>query len=46
MPFRAGQTIKKTVVMNAEMKFAKVVVENLDKSEAAKSVKVTATVGN
>ena len=43
---RAGQTITKTVVVNAEMKFAKIVVENLDKSEAAKPVKVTAKVGN
>ncbi len=46
IPLRAGQTVKKTVVMNAEMKFARVVVENLDKSEAAKSVNITATVGN
>ncbi len=46
IPFRAGQTVKKTFVMNAETKFAKVVVENLDRSNAAKSVNVTVTVGN
>jgi hypothetical protein len=46
IPFRAGQTVKKTVVVNAEIKFAKVVVENLDKSNAVNSLKVTVTVGN
>jgi len=46
IPLRAGQTVRKTVVLNAEMKFAKVVVENLDRSNTAKNVTVTATVGN
>ena len=46
IPLRAGQTVKKTFVMNAEMKFAKVVVENLDRSNSAKNVTVTATIGN
>ena len=46
VPFRPGQTVKKTFVMKAEVKYAKVIVENLDKSKAAKSVNITATVGN
>ncbi len=46
MPFRPGQTVKKTFEMGPKVKFAKVIVENLDSSHGAKSVKVTATVGN
>jgi hypothetical protein len=44
--FRPGETVRKTVNLSPNSKFAKVVVENLDRSEAVKSVNVTATVGN
>ncbi len=46
MPFRAGQTVKKTFQMNPKVRFAKVIVENLDASRNATSVKITATIGN
>jgi hypothetical protein len=41
-----GKTVRKTVNLSPNSKFAKVVVENLDRSEAVKSLNVTATVGN
>ena len=46
VPLRAGQAVKKTFEMSPKVKFAKVIVENLDASKAAKSVTVTATIGN
>lgn len=46
IPLRASRTVKKTVVLNTEMKFAKVVVENRDSSEQVDSITITATVGN
>jgi len=41
-----GTTVRKTVSLSPNSKFAKVIVENLDKSNAVKSLNVTATVGN
>ena len=41
-----GETVRKTVNLSPNSKFAKVIVENLDKSNAVKSLKVTITVGN
>jgi len=41
-----GKTARKTVNLSPNSKFAKVIVENLDKSNAVKSLKVTITVGN
>ena len=41
-----GETLRKTVNLSPNSKFAKVIVENLDKSNAVKSLKVTITVGN
>jgi len=46
VPCKAGQTVKKTFEINPSVRFAKVVVENLDKSTKAVSVTVTVTVGN
>ena len=45
LPFRAGQTVRKTVEMSPHVKFAKVIVENLETSRSATSISVTATVG-
>ena len=44
--FKPGQAINKTIELAPKAKFIKVVVENLDKSQTADSVKVTATLGN
>ncbi len=41
-----GETVRKTVNLSPNSKFAKVIVENLDKSNAVKSLNVTITVGN
>jgi hypothetical protein len=41
-----GKTVRKTVNLSLNSKFAKVVVENLDRSQVVKSINVTATVGN
>ena len=41
-----GKTVRKTVNLSPNSKFAKVIVENLDKANAVKSVIVTTTVGN
>ena len=41
-----GKTVRKTLELKPSVKYAKVVVENLDRSRPVKSVKVTATVGN
>ncbi|MFC2098834.1 hypothetical protein ACFLSP_03705 [Bacteroidota bacterium] len=46
LPFRAGQNVKKTFEMSPKVKFAKVIVENLDGSNKASDVSVTVTVGN
>jgi len=46
VPCKAGAKVKKTFQMNPSVRFAKVVVENLDKSSKAASVTITATVGN
>ena len=41
-----GKRVRKTLELKPSVKYAKVVVENLDRSRPVKSVKVTATVGN
>jgi len=41
-----GKTVRKTVNLSPNSKFARVVAENLDRSEIVKSLNVTATVGN
>ncbi len=41
-----GATTKKTIEISPHVKFVKVIVENLDKSNIVKSVNVIATVGN
>ena len=41
-----GETVRKTVNLSPNSKFAKVVVENLDESNPAKSLNVTITLGN
>ena len=46
VPCKPGQTVKKTFEMSPSVRFAKVVVENLDKSNKAASVTIMATVGN
>ena len=46
LPFRAGETVKKTFEMSPKTKFAKVIVENLDDATQVSAVNVTATVGN
>jgi hypothetical protein len=46
VPFRAGETVKKTFEMSPKIKFAKVIVENMDDAVQVDSVHVTATVGN
>jgi hypothetical protein len=43
---QAGKTVRKTVELRPNTKFAKIFVENLDSAHAVKAVKVTATVGN
>ena len=45
LPFRAGKTVKKTFEMSPNVKFAKVIVENIG-SRKVTSINVTATVGN
>jgi hypothetical protein len=40
-----GETVRKTVNLSPNSKFAKVVIENLDRSSSVKSVNITATVG-
>jgi hypothetical protein len=44
--FQAGKTVRKTMELRPTVKYAKVVVENLDAARAVNAVKVTATVGN
>ena len=46
IPFQAGETVKKTVELRPGVKFARVIIENLDGSNEAVSVNVTVTVGN
>ncbi|MFC1739834.1 hypothetical protein ACFL1G_12425, partial [Planctomycetota bacterium] len=46
IPVEVGETVKKTVEFKPSVKFAKVIVENLDRSEEVDSITVTATVGN
>ncbi len=46
IPFRASQTIRKTIDVNTHAKFVKVILENLDHSTWVTSLNVTATVGN
>ena len=46
VPCKAGHTVKKTFEMNPSVRFAKVVVENLDKSGKSALVNVKVTVGN
>lgn len=46
IPFRAGENVKKTFEMSPKIKFAKVIVENLDDVTQVTAVHVTATVGN
>ena len=41
-----GETVRKTVNLSPNSNFAKVIVENLDRSNAVKSLNVTVTVGN
>ena len=46
VPVRAGKTVRKTVELSPKVRFVKVMVENLDDSHEATSIKVTATLGN
>ncbi len=46
MDVQRGETARKTFNISPNSKFAKVIVENLDKSHSVTSVKITATVGN
>ncbi|MFC1738885.1 hypothetical protein ACFL1G_07555 [Planctomycetota bacterium] len=46
IPLNAGETVNKTVEMSPSVKFARVIVKNLDGSQKVNSVNVTATVGN
>jgi hypothetical protein len=46
IPLRASQTVRKTIDVNTNVKFVKVIIENLDHTKSVKSVNVTATVGN
>ena len=41
-----GKTVRKTVNLSPNSKFAKVSVENLDNSKSVKDLTITATVGN
>jgi len=43
--FRAGQLCRRTVPLDPVLKFAKVVLENLDETNAVSDVKIVATVG-
>ncbi len=43
---QAGETVRKTVNLTPNSRFAKVIVENLDKSNPVASLTVTVTVGN
>ena len=43
---QAGETVRKTVNLTPNSRFAKVIVENLDKSNPVESLTVTMTVGN
>ncbi len=44
--FIPGQTINKTIELSPKAKFIKIAVENLDDSQPANAIKVTATLGN
>ena len=46
IPEKPGQTVSKTVELDANVMFIKVIVENLDLSHDITNVKVTATLGN
>ena len=46
IPLQAGETVKKTVQLRPGVKFARVIVENLDGSRDVASVNITVTVGN
>ncbi len=46
IPLAAGETVNKTVEMSPSVKFAKVIVENLDGSHIVNTVNITATIGN
>ena len=46
IPLDKGKTVRKTVELSPNVKFARVIVENLDRLHAAKSVNVTVTIGN
>ncbi len=41
--FKAGQTVRKTVELKPHVKFIKIMVENLDKSQAVSDIKIIAT---
>ena len=41
-----GETVRKTVNLSVNSRFARVIVENLDDSQSATAVTVTATIGN
>ncbi len=45
IPFKKGQTISKTVTLDAEVMFIKVSVENMDRSHSVTDINVTATLG-
>jgi hypothetical protein len=42
----AGRSVKKTVELSPKVRFAKVIVENRDETRSARSVRVSATIGN
>jgi len=44
--FRPGETVSKTIELDAKVMFIKVLVENLDKMQNVSNVKVTATLGD
>jgi hypothetical protein len=44
--FRPGQVTRKTVDLNARVKFIKILVENLDSLQSASDVRITATLGS
>jgi len=46
IPLKASQTVRKTIDINTNVKFVKVIVENLDVSNSVQTVNITATVGN
>jgi len=46
IPFKASQRIRKTIDVNTNVRFVKMVIENLDPANRVKSLTVTATVGN